>query len=106
MTQRAQEQRIHNHIERCLCPHHREEQRRCIPEKASREEQDLWRISQGEEGECRGRQEQRSFGNSHCEAISFPGNTTQRGKGMGCIKERKRKEKATWPDSSRLDFKT
>ena len=65
MTQRAQEQRIHNDLPSQLRKHLDHEKSCDIPEVASWEESDVRRIPRGEECEGAGRQEQRALRNRH-----------------------------------------
>ena len=65
MTQRTQEQRIHDDLPSQLRKHLYEEERYDIPEIAPWEERDLWCIARGEECECEGGEEEGAFRDSH-----------------------------------------
>jgi hypothetical protein len=65
MTQRTQEQRIHNDRPAELRTLLYQEERRDVPEITPREQGDLWCIAEAEEGDCGGGQQESLFGNCH-----------------------------------------
>lgn len=66
MPQRAQKKRIHNDTPNSAHSNLHEEQGRCIPEEAAREERSLRCVPRGEEGDCSAGEHEGSFGHGHC----------------------------------------
>jgi hypothetical protein len=69
MTQRAQEQGIHNDLPTPLRKHLYHKERRDVPKVAAWEEGDLWCVSGREESEGARRQQQSALGNRHRDVV-------------------------------------